>query len=236
MSPKYAIVLFVMVRIFTRIEAQPAIEAVAPLFDAGSIHAGTRDTLVHPFTIKNTGTRALVIDRVVPDCGCSVVEFPRTVAPGASARIIFKIHIVSFDNLPHQKTAILHSNAHNTNALKLTVRYTLKRAVYHTKRFLRLRTPKENTAPGSITLYVKDSTFTVTRVAFRPRSTAAAPPVFFRQGSKSGPDTEGYYTVTTTFFVKKHPARPLYGTLHVYTTDDQNRELTFDAMIESPIP
>ncbi len=56
------------------------------LHDFGKIIQG--DTVSHVFTVTNSGNKDLIIDRIEPECGCTIAELSSNViAPGQSAQI-----------------------------------------------------------------------------------------------------------------------------------------------------
>jgi Protein of unknown function (DUF1573) len=48
-------------------------------------------TIFRSFTIKNAGKSVLNIESVTPSCSCTTVDFPKTVKPGQSGVIKFKV-------------------------------------------------------------------------------------------------------------------------------------------------
>jgi len=60
-------------------------------------------------TVKNEGKKKLKIEAVQPGCGCTTVDFPKTIAPGKSGEIKVK---VNFGTVPgeHVKTVSIKSN------------------------------------------------------------------------------------------------------------------------------
>src|SRR5437899_609724 len=61
---------------------KPKAVAVEPVVDVGTIAKG--DNVTHDFVIKNEGAATLEITQVRPACGCTVVSFDKTIAPGKS--------------------------------------------------------------------------------------------------------------------------------------------------------
>lgn len=57
------------------------------IYDFGTV-SETAPSVVHDFTVTNTGTSALAIIWVKPKCGCTAPEYPRKpLKPGESAKI-----------------------------------------------------------------------------------------------------------------------------------------------------
>ena len=63
-----------------------SIEWIEPKKDLGTINEGQK--LQISFHLKNTGTAPLVLQSVVPGCGCTVADYPKEpIAPGKEADI-----------------------------------------------------------------------------------------------------------------------------------------------------
>ena len=63
----------------------PAAVALEIVKDFGVVNKGQRVT--HEFQIRNDGDAVLQITEVRPSCGCTVADFDRTVAPGATGKV-----------------------------------------------------------------------------------------------------------------------------------------------------
>ena len=63
----------------------PAALALETIKDFGAVNKGKRIT--HEFQIRNDGDAVLQITQVRPSCGCTVAEYDRTVAPGATGKV-----------------------------------------------------------------------------------------------------------------------------------------------------
>jgi uncharacterized protein DUF1573 len=67
-------------------DALTSIEWIEPKKDLGTINEGQK--LQISFHLKNTGTAPLVLQSVVPGCGCTVADYPKEpIAPGKEADI-----------------------------------------------------------------------------------------------------------------------------------------------------
>ncbi len=65
----------------------PRLELDQATVDLGRVPVSPRPILSPEVAIRNTGTAPLVIEFVSPSCQCTVVEAPKRVEPGASARL-----------------------------------------------------------------------------------------------------------------------------------------------------
>jgi|CXWL01.1.fsa_nt_gi hypothetical protein len=79
----------------------PASNAPAPkavfvetTFDAGLAIKG--DVIKHTFEVRNEGNKALSIIEVQPACGCTVVDFDKTVPPGGTGKIHVSVDTANF--------------------------------------------------------------------------------------------------------------------------------------------
>ena len=63
----------------------PAALALETIKDFGAVNKGQRIT--HEFQIRNDGDAVLQITDVRPSCGCTVAEYDKTVAPGATGKV-----------------------------------------------------------------------------------------------------------------------------------------------------
>jgi len=71
----------------------PHVEVPEPSYNAGTIDAGT--TIRHTFTLKNVGNADLHLD-VQPGCVCTVVQFDKTIAPGAQGTITATLDTLNY--------------------------------------------------------------------------------------------------------------------------------------------
>ncbi|MCZ6726714.1 MAG: DUF1573 domain-containing protein [Acidobacteria bacterium] len=69
--------------------AQPRAFVAQSVVDVGVIARG--NTVEHAFEIRNEGDATLEILEVKPTCGCTVVDFDSTIAPGASGNVVAKL-------------------------------------------------------------------------------------------------------------------------------------------------
>jgi hypothetical protein len=65
--------------------AQPRADVVEPVVDVGVVDRG--EEVPHTFEIRNAGDAPLELVEVKPTCGCTVAEYDRTIAPGASGHV-----------------------------------------------------------------------------------------------------------------------------------------------------
>ena len=71
----------------------PRVEVPEQAYDAGAIDAGT--VIRHTFAVKNVGGADLHLD-VQPGCACTVVQFDKTIAPGAVGTITATLDTLNY--------------------------------------------------------------------------------------------------------------------------------------------
>lgn len=77
--------------------------------DLGKVKKG--QTIEIPYTIKNTGTKPLIISSVEPGCGCTVADKPeKPIMPGSEEKIIAKFDSKNQATGPHSKSIIVRAN------------------------------------------------------------------------------------------------------------------------------
>lgn len=74
--------------------AEPKAVVAAPVHEAGTVPSGKE--IAHDFVIENQGKAPLEITSVRPACGCTVAQFDRTIAPGASGKVHAVLNTATF--------------------------------------------------------------------------------------------------------------------------------------------
>ncbi len=87
--------------------AQPVIEIAEKTKDFGTVPKGEK--LRATFEVKNTGKGPLEISQVRPTCGCTVANFDRTIAPGATGKVVAEVDTTGFTG-PISKVVLLFCN------------------------------------------------------------------------------------------------------------------------------
>jgi hypothetical protein len=98
---------------------KPKAVAVEPITDVGTVAKG--DTVNHDFVIKNEGTAPLEITQVQPACGCTVVSFDKTIAPGKSGLVHTAVDSSTF-NGPIAKGVTAYTNDPEAPQIQLTIK------------------------------------------------------------------------------------------------------------------
>jgi hypothetical protein len=97
----------------------PKAVAVEPIKDAGNVAKGEK--IAHDFIIRNDGDAPLEITQVHPACGCTVVEFDKTIAPGKTGKVHAVLDTSTF-NGAISKGVTVFTNDTATPQIELTVR------------------------------------------------------------------------------------------------------------------
>ncbi len=102
---------------------QPKLFVPVTKLDFGTQRGGKK--IERMLTIKNTGKAELKIESVVPSCGCTAVDFPKSLSPGKSGRIKVAIEI---GNSPgsHTKSVTIKSNDPIQPSLQVDLVFNVK--------------------------------------------------------------------------------------------------------------
>jgi len=83
------------------------------------------ELLEHTFDVLNRGDESLIIERVKPDCSCSVVHFDSVIPPNGRSRITVKIDTQGFEG-PERWVVKVFSNDPKWKEALLDLRATIK--------------------------------------------------------------------------------------------------------------
>lgn len=116
--------------------AAPKLEVVEKVHDFGVVTEG--DRLTHVFSVKNTGTGTLIIDRVTTSCGCTAAVLKKKeIPPGSQGEIE-----VTFDTTrrggDNRKTITIQSNDPANPRSELEVRAKVETLLALEPAFVRL--------------------------------------------------------------------------------------------------
>jgi hypothetical protein len=98
---------------------KPKAVAAEPIKDVGVVSKG--DKVTHDFLIRNEGNAPLQITEVRPACGCTVVEFDKTIAPGQTGKVHVVIDTATFSGAIAKGVTAFTSDTGNPQ-IELTVR------------------------------------------------------------------------------------------------------------------
>jgi hypothetical protein len=98
---------------------QPVIDVPEKIKDFGTVPKGEK--LRATFDVRNTGKAALEISQVRPTCGCTVANFDRTIAPGATGKVVAEVDTTGFSG-PISKVVLVFCNDPATPQLNLVIK------------------------------------------------------------------------------------------------------------------
>jgi hypothetical protein len=143
---------------------KPKAVPVEPIKDFGVVPKG--DKVVHDFTIRNEGDAPLQITEVRAACGCTVVDYDKTIAPGQAGKVHAEVDTVTF-NGPISKGVTVFTNDPEHAQLELTVRAKVEPYISARPGYARFLTVQGEEKTGTIaqTLWAPDgSSFDVSKV------------------------------------------------------------------------
>lgn len=119
--------------------AQPRAVIEGTVVDAGLVVRG--DSSEHVFTISNQGDRSLELTEVDPACGCTVVDYDETIAPGATGRVVATLNTKGLRG-PISRTVSVYTNDPRNAEINLVIKANVRAYVEATPgyaRFLAVR-------------------------------------------------------------------------------------------------
>jgi len=122
--------------------------------DVGTVEAGVAVT--HTFKVKNAGTADLLINRVEPSCGCTLVDFTKVVPPGQEGHITLTTKTPIYG--PRFDTAAwVYSNDPTTPLVRLALTGAINQLVeLLPSPSLFIRASRGEMATGTLTLVNRD--------------------------------------------------------------------------------
>jgi hypothetical protein len=90
-----------------------------PIKEAGFVGKGEK--VAHEFVIENAGDAPLEITDVQAACGCTAMDYDRTIAPGAAGKVRVEVDTTTFSG-PIAKGVTVYTNDAATPKIELTVR------------------------------------------------------------------------------------------------------------------
>lgn len=100
----------------------PKIELVSKKVDFGKVKEDKK--IVRELVVKNVGKSVLNIDSVNPSCGCTTVDFPKTIQPGKSGKIKLQVDTGKGSGV-RTKTVTINSNDPQEKTVTVEFSFTL---------------------------------------------------------------------------------------------------------------
>lgn len=156
----------------------PAAQAAGPLaqwketaIDAKDVELGK--VIEHDFVLKNTGDAPLQILEVHNSCGCTVVDYPKSIQPGQEGHFKTRVKTEGLQTGRQSKTMTVNTDAPNAERVVLQVKFNLITAL-------------EFIPKGTIYLACVSGTEKVDQILARPHR----PGLTITQVSSSSPNFE----------------------------------------------
>lgn len=144
--------------------AQPKLVVEEPVWDFGEVK--NRAKVQHAFVLKNTGNSPLYIKRIVPACGCTIIQVNRlTIQPNRSAQIHTVVDLAKLgDNVA--KHINVFSNDRTSPVFTLTVKGSVAQNISLSNKSINFKTISPTAQPtGTATLRANfDNRFKITSV------------------------------------------------------------------------
>lgn len=144
--------------------AKPKAVVVEAIKDVGVVAKGEK--VSHAFQIRNEGTAPLEITEVVAACGCTVVEFDKTIAPGQTGKVNVVVDTETFAG-PVSKGVTAITNDVDNPHIELTIRTNVQPYIAAKPGYARYITVQGEEKTGSIaqTIWAPDgSSFEVVKI------------------------------------------------------------------------
>jgi hypothetical protein len=119
----FATALVVIAAPFAAAQQGPQLVVEDPVEDLGIVESGS--TVRHAFVLRNGGDRPLEIREVDPDCGCTVVDYDRAIAPGASGEVTAEVDLSTFVGPIAKYVRVFSNDAANPEVL-LTIKVEVR--------------------------------------------------------------------------------------------------------------
>ena len=133
----------------------PKAVVAEPMKDVGTVPTGEK--IVQDFMIRNEGTAPLEISKVQPACGCTVAEFDKTIAPGATGKVHAAVDTKTFTG-PIAKGVSVFTNDPANPQIQLTIKATVEPYIIAKPGYARFSVVKGEPKLGEIvqTLWAND--------------------------------------------------------------------------------
>lgn len=117
------VVLTPLVAAVAQESSGPKAVAVEPIKEFDMIPKG--EPISHAFEIRNEGSATLELTSVRPSCGCTVVNYDKTIAPGKVGLVRSKVDTANFAG-PISKSIAVMTNDPKSPTIQLVVKATIK--------------------------------------------------------------------------------------------------------------
>jgi hypothetical protein len=143
---------------------KPKAVPIEPIKDVGVVPKGEK--VVHDFMIRNDGDAPLQITDVRPACGCTVVDYDKTIAPGQTGKVHAEVDTATFNGAVAKNVAVFTNDTEHA-MIELTVRAKVEPYISVKPGYARYIVVQSEEQTGTIvqTLWAPDGTsFDVVKV------------------------------------------------------------------------
>jgi hypothetical protein len=137
--------------------SKPKAVPVEPIKDFGVVPKGEK--VVHDFMIRNEGDLPLEITEVRPACGCTVVDYDKTIAPGKTGKVHAEVDTSTFNGAVAKSVAVFTNDTDHA-MIELTVRAKVEPYISVRPGYARYIVVQQEAQAGTITqtLWAPDGT------------------------------------------------------------------------------
>jgi len=118
-----AAMVIVAATAFVQAESAPTMVVPSKIIDAGTVSQGVMVDAV--FDLVNEGDATLVVKAVRPTCGCTVADFDREIAPGATGKVKAKLDTKDFAG-PISKSILVMTNDPQNPTVTLVIKADIR--------------------------------------------------------------------------------------------------------------
>lgn len=119
----FAVMMTVAATTFAQTEGSPTLVVASKIMDAGTVSQGT--TVDAVFDLVNEGDTKLVIKAVRPTCGCTVADFDKEIAPGATGHVKAKLDTKDFSG-PISKSILVMTDDPQNPTVTLVIKADIR--------------------------------------------------------------------------------------------------------------
>ena len=208
---KQLLVTFVVLLSSLTVFAAPQIEIGEPEFYFGKFKEGGVDTIKHSFIVKNIGDQPLTIEDVKTTCGCTIVDFDKTISPKSEGKVLMAVEVGKKWRNNIKKTIYVFSNSEEKSQQPLSISMDIIGLITLSKKTLRLENATKR-KPLTFEIITEMNNLKIEAVKFadKTKSKKNFPDfiinkVNFKIIKHSGPDKKGFHT----YVLAVYPAKPV---------------------------
>jgi hypothetical protein len=183
------------------------------------------EKISHDFIIRNDGNAPLLVTEARPSCGCTVVDFDKTIASGKTGKVRVVIDTSAFSG-PIAKGVTVVTNDPLLPQFQLMLRATVAPTITAKPGYARF-VIVQNEGPPSENLLVLSAADGASFEVLKADSSLAGLKVTYREAAPAErvPNVAGKQWMLRMLLSSDVPAGPLSGSVHVTTNNQQQPAL-----------